>query len=70
MWYASTVSRDSDRTAFLFAALDKVDILGGDIGNAYLNAPCKERIHLTIRNSLLFEPGNKEKTAVFEPSTA
>ena len=42
--YASVVSRESVRIAFLLAALNDLDILAGDIGNAYLNAPCREKI--------------------------
>ena len=42
--YASVVSRESVRIAFLLAALNDLDILAGDIGNAYLNAPCSEKI--------------------------
>jgi Reverse transcriptase (RNA-dependent DNA polymerase) len=38
------VSRDSVRLAFLIAALNDLDILYCDIGNAYLNAPCREKI--------------------------
>ena len=42
--YSSVVSRDSVRIAFLVAALNELDVLACDIGNAYLNAPCKEKI--------------------------
>ena len=42
--YSSVVSRDSVRIAFLYAALNDLDILACDIGNAYLNAPCREKI--------------------------
>ena len=37
--YASVVSRESVRIAFLIAALNDLDILAGDIQNAYLNFP-------------------------------
>jgi len=37
--YSSVVSRDSVRIAFLLAALNEIDLLATDIGNAYLNAP-------------------------------
>ncbi len=40
--YSSVVSRDSVRIAFLLAALNDLDVLACDIGNAYLNAPCRE----------------------------
>jgi hypothetical protein len=39
--YSSMVSRDSIRIAFLLAALNEVDILAANIGNAYLNADCR-----------------------------
>ena len=43
--YASVVARDSVRLAFLIAALNDIDILAGDIGNAYLQAYTKEKVH-------------------------
>eukprot|EP00957_Ditylum_brightwellii_P193879 14764817-Ditylum_brightwellii.AAC.1 len=42
--YSSVVSRDSVKLAFLIAALNDLDVLACDIGNAYLNAPCREKI--------------------------
>jgi hypothetical protein len=42
--YSSVVSRDSVRLAFLIAALNDLDILACDVGNAYLNAPCREKV--------------------------
>ncbi|KAL7523049.1 hypothetical protein ACHAWF_000341, partial [Thalassiosira exigua] len=42
--YSSVVSRDSVRIALLVAALNDLDIFACDIGNTYLNAPCKECI--------------------------
>ena len=42
--YSSVVSRDSVRIAFTLAALNGLDICAADIGNAYLNAPCREKI--------------------------
>ena len=43
--YASVVSRDSVRIALTLAALNDLDIIAGDIGNAYLNAPCREKVY-------------------------
>jgi hypothetical protein len=45
--YASVVSRESVRIAFLIAALNGLDIAAADIGNAYINAPCRERVGIT-----------------------
>ena len=42
--YSSVVSRDIVCIAFLVAALNDLDVFSCDIGNAYLNAPCKEKI--------------------------
>jgi hypothetical protein len=42
--YSSVVSRDSVRIAFLSAALNDLDIMACDVSNAYLNAPCREKI--------------------------
>ena len=42
--YSSVVSRESIRNGFVIAALNRLDVLAADIGNAYINAPCKEKI--------------------------
>ena len=42
--YSSIVSWDSVRIAFLIAALNDLEVMACDVGNAYLNAPCRERI--------------------------
>ena len=41
---SSVVSRDSVRVAFLIAGLNDLDVLAGDVTNAYLNAKCREKI--------------------------
>lgn len=40
---ASVVSHESVRIAFLVAALNDLDIVAADIGNAHLNAPVREK---------------------------
>ena len=42
--YSSVVSRDSVRIALTVAALNGLSILGCDIQNAYISAPCREKI--------------------------
>jgi hypothetical protein len=42
--YSCVVDRDSVRLAFLIAAINGLEISSCDIGNAYLNAPCREKI--------------------------
>jgi hypothetical protein len=41
------VAHDSVRLALLIAALNNLDILFADVGNAYLNATTKEKVHIT-----------------------
>jgi hypothetical protein len=43
--YSSVVSRNSVRIAFLLAALNNLDILSADIGNAYINADVREKVY-------------------------
>jgi hypothetical protein len=40
------VSRESVRIAFLIAALNDLDGMAADIGNAYLNTPVREKIYI------------------------
>ena len=42
--YSSVVSRDSVRIAFTIAALNQLNVHACDIQNAYLTAPCREKI--------------------------
>ena len=42
--YASVVSRDSVRIALTLAALNGLDVFACDIQNAYITAPCREKI--------------------------
>lgn len=42
--YSSVVSRDSVRIMLLVAALNDLDLKAADIENAYLTAPCKEKL--------------------------
>ena len=41
--YSSVVSRESASIAFLLSSLNELDIFACDIGNAYLNAKCREK---------------------------
>ena len=45
--YSSVVSRDSVRLAFLFAALNDLEVVAADIQNAYLYAFTKEKVYTT-----------------------
>ena len=43
--YSSVVSREAVRIIFLLAALNNLDVCAANIGNAYLNADCAEKIY-------------------------
>ena len=45
--YSSVVSRDSVRICLTLAALNDLDVLSCDIQNAFLTAPCREKIYTT-----------------------
>ena len=60
--YSSVVTRDSVRIAFLIAALNELDILAADTGNAYLHAPVREKVHTTAGPEL--GPHNVGKTVI------
>jgi len=42
--YSSVVSRDSVRIALTLASLNGLEVSACDIGNAYLNADCREKL--------------------------
>ena len=42
--YASVVSRETVRIALMTAALNDVDVWAADVLNAYITAPCREKI--------------------------
>jgi hypothetical protein len=53
--FASVVSRDSIRLAFLVAALNDLEVLSADISGAYLNAKAAEKVYTTAGKE--FGPG-------------
>ena len=61
--FSTVASRDSVRLLFLIAALNDLDLLSADIGNAYLNAKCRERVHVRC-GAELFGQEHEGKWAV------
>ena len=47
--YSTVITREGVRIAFLVATLNDLDITAADVGNAYLNADCKEKIFFCAR---------------------
>jgi len=45
--YSTVVTRESVRIVFLIAVLNEIEIKSIDIGNAYLNAPAREKVYMT-----------------------
>jgi hypothetical protein len=56
------VTRDSVCIAFLIAALNDLEVLSADVGNAYLQAPVREKVHTTAGPE--FGPNNVGKTVI------
>ena len=46
--YASTVSRENVWLALQLAVLNNVDVRAADVLNAYITAPCQEKISTTL----------------------
>ena len=61
--FSTVASRDSVRIMFLVAALNDLSILSTDVGNAYLNAECREKVHVKCGKEL-FGKENEGKYAV------
>ena len=61
--FSTVASRDSVRIMFLIAALNGLKVLSTDVGNAYLNAECREKVHVKCGKEL-FGPEHEGKYAV------
>ena len=59
--YASVDSRESGRITLTLAALNDLEVKTSDIQNAYLTAPCSEKVHTTLGTEF---GENKGKTAI------
>ena len=57
--YASVVSRESVRIALLLAALNDVEVKTADIENAYITAPCSEKIYVVLGSEFGSDAGKK-----------
>ena len=58
MTYSSVVARDSVRIALTIASLNSLNVSACDIGNAYLNAPCRERLWTVAGSEFGSEQGS------------
>jgi len=48
LMYASVVSREAVRISFTIAALNDLQVKASDVQNAYLTAPCAEKIYTLL----------------------
>jgi len=55
--YSTVVSRDSVRIMLLIASLNELDVLSGDVQNAYLTAPNREKVWIRAREEFGVVPG-------------
>ena len=49
--YLRVISRDSVRITFMLATINYFDVYAANIGNTYLNAPCRENIWTIVGES-------------------
>ena len=62
--YSSVVSRETVRLCFMIAAMHNLDVLAGDVGNAYLNAKPREKCHVILNDEWMFGPSAVGKIAL------
>ena len=54
--YSPVISRETLRICFMLAALNGLDIMMGDVGNAFIQAKPREKCHVIITDDQLFGP--------------
>ena len=59
MTYASVVSRETVRVALTMAALNDLEVKASDVQNAFLTAPCEEKIWTTLGPEFGLDYGKK-----------
>lgn len=59
--YSSVENCDSMRIASLIAALSNIEIFACDVGNTYLNAPCREKVWFVAGAELGSQQGSVVK---------
>ena len=59
MTYASFVSRETVRIALTLAALNNLEVKTSDVQNAFLTAPCEEKIWTILGPELGKDQGRK-----------
>ena len=58
--YAGVMSRESVRITLTYAALNKLDVISGDIHNAYLQAPSSQKDYVICGTEFGIENVGKE----------
>ena len=58
--YSTVVSRDSVRIILLVAALNDLEVLCGDVQNAYLTALNKEKVYTRVGKEFTCVPDNED----------
>ena len=60
--FSAVVTQDSVQIAFMLIALNRPDVPAANIGNAYLNAPCREKVYFIAGTE--FGANNKGKKII------
>ena len=59
MTYSSVVGRETVRIALTIAALNDLQVKAGDVMNAYVTAPCREKIWTVLGKEFGIDQGKK-----------
>ena len=63
--YSSVASRESMRIEFLLAALNELEISACDIGNTYLNALNRVKVHVIVGKELFGAQYEGKRTVIY-----
>ena len=58
--YLSMASRENVRLGFLLATLNELKLVSADIGNAYINAKCREQIATMADPDMWMRPAKRK----------
>ena len=62
--FSTVAARESVHIGFKLAALNGMDVLCGDISNAYLNAPNREKVHVVLGKEIFGEEFEGHKAII------
>ena len=62
--YSPVISRKTVQICFMLAALNGLDVMMGDVGNAFIQAKPREKCHVIIQEDHMFGPSGVGRVAI------